>query len=728
MKISNLTSLQPSLYAVPESELFLLKSSLIKESFLSKEEEEILNQINALHYAEIFPSKIAILLKNHLNDPLTFGRVLSSFVLELVRQEKMVPTALERVGELCAKDPVKGPFQAILYLYTSHLQEEAFEFPPLVVQEQVWKYEEKDLVKRMQEMEEMQCKTYLLSWLKKLDLSAQEKDLYIAPILKPLKSKHFQKQLKELFKHLLTKEGNLIYKLCLEEFSALLKEENGLQLLANSLRAFDFYRAHIEKIRSLSLEIESLSKEEKQDWIQSCQKAHRFSFYIAADAIKNGPRARDLQTSYCLLAGKIKAEWERIENQLSENAFPKTTLIARGISKDEEIALSNIQELFQALEKKVDTLCIPKEILETKPMTRDILGILNSESLCKNHHAFRILNLFRQEGEEGSQESKQKLIQYLLKKNPSSIVAPLSHQHRQLLLESAKALEIPITFLAINTDVDDWEEISYFDYPHFTLVFPRLPSEDIPQEINKEKVAVCGLPVLQRSKLSSLDLKEKWGLPLDCKIVLLSTPEGDPTWSKFLAEHYGKEDNLVLAVLTEEENKTFLYDLHTKIAPSTSLPIYTYTSLTPEEKEELLLMADLVIDKNKQGDRSILLESNQAGTRLLIDNTPPSFFSRGISGFLLSSINSLLGLFGIDDELAETRLHEKFLEEQNLGKMIHSKDEFKHFFEELLQEEFPIATGKENFQETFPQIVQEIEAKAPSETFLQKPLVLFQNH
>ena len=713
MEFSNLRqtilSLHPSPFATPENEIKTLITALEKKTILSEKTEETLNQINALHYSGFISSFTALRLKNNLHDPILSESILSEQILELISQEKLIPEARQIVKE-------RGFANTILYLHTVHLQALSSKLEPSIVQQQVLKHEPTNLFLRMKEAEEMNAKKEIKQWLQTIELPQEDLDLFVTPLLKPLTDSQFKESALSLLQHLYAKEDNLIFRFCFEEVHTLLQkesEEKSVSLIAQFLKALNFYYAHTCEIQQISLELLDLDPILQKQHIQTCRKAHQFSLLIAADAIKNAPRARDLETVYSLMAGRIKTQWEEAANILQKDSFKAKHIIARGISKDEEIASRNIEEILKTNKKSFDSICIPYEIFSSSNGK-----FFSTETLAKKHHAFRVVNLFSGNTEENSEKNVKKLMQQLLKKTPSSLIAPLSHHHKHLTLETAKALNIPVTFVAINTDISEWEDLSYSHYPHFTIAFPTPPDPNIPQEINKEKMVIAGLPVIQRSFEESNSLKQKWGIPLEKQVILINTPEGDLTWPTFIAKHYSEDKNIFLIILTEEKKKQFLHTLQTKLAPSTQLPIRVCSSLTPKEKEELLILANLVIDKNKQGDSAILLESNKTGTRLLIDNTPPSFFSRGLLGFSISCLNAFLEIFGIKNQLPETILHENFLEEQNLGKMVHSKKDFKKTLENLLLEDSPVTIPPENFTELFPKILDHLEKTAPKNTLV----------
>ena len=152
---------------------------------------------------------------------------------------------------------------------------------------------------------------------------------------------------------------------------------------------------------------------------------------------------------------------------------------------------------------------------------------------------------------------------------------------------------------------------------------------------------------------------------------------------------------------------SFIHHLKTKIYPHTELPIQIYSSLTPLEREELLTLADLIIDKERKDRSALLFEANHAKTPLLLDNSPPPLFSGGFFHFL----SRIPSLFYLQKESPVSEIHEKILNDQNLGIMIRSKANFKLSFEELLFQKTPIPSPA-HLTNTLPTLVKEMKAEA----------------
>lgn len=362
-----------------------------------------------------------------------------------------------------------------------------------------------------------------------------------------------------------------------------------------------------------------------QKHLQGIEKSrsslHQFSLCIAADAIKNAPYAKALTTSYHKIYGQIKKNWEAKAPLAS-----KSIVLIEGDSLDEKSISKTVEKLFKKIKHRLFTVSSSQDI----------------KSLALS----------------------------ILKKSPDMILGAISPKYQTLLLEVSQALETPLTILSPLTNMTSWEETQMDPRKNLQIAVPTLISSELPES---DKVSVVGIPGIFENKRSKKELREKWNLPQESKIILINSPEGDSPWPAHLAKQYKKD--MFVIVLTDSKNADFIHMLKTKIAPETQLPLKVYTSASPLEKEELLTLSDLVISKERKEDSSLLFEAWHANTPLLLDNTPSSLFQ------------SFLSFFNFTQEAPETTLHETLLMEENLGIMLRSKENFPLALEELLYEE-----------------------------------------
>ncbi len=395
----------------------------------------------------------------------------------------------------------------------------------------------------------------------------------------------------------------------------------------------------------------------------------QFSLCLAADCIKNGPYSRELPTYYHLIYGKIKKSTEE----------PKL-LIAQGNSSDDK----NTSMLIQSLSNKIQK---PFSTLNTSPT-----------------------------------QTLPSLLQMLLKKAPESIAAPLS-DNPALILQGAKALHLPLTFFPSHTDANAWEEISQDPYPNFRIAFPMPLSPNTLEEIQQEKTKISGIPCTFSKHPSPEKLKEKWGFSPETKIIVLHTPEGSSPWPARLAKAYATCKNLALIVLTEEKHASFIHSIKTKISPTTNLNIRVYPSLTPEEREEILILSDLLIAKAPENSHTLLFEAHQAKTPLLLDRCPHLSFSQGIFGVY----KALRQMLHLRPKNPEDAIQEKIMSELNLGLFLRSPKSFKSAVDELLAQPLPESAPSPIFSESTPLLLREMEQESAQnkQSPLNPPLKIF---
>ncbi len=531
---------------------------------------------------------------------------------------------------------------SILFLYTCHLEQTYSTLKPYIIQQQLWKCSPKKLLLKMVEAQEMESKKYVNDWIFSLKFLNQEIQTSLEPLLHPLTNTQFKSLFLSFVETLSRVEKDFTHQICLQELYELLKktpDTEFFQVTSSVLKASLFYQTHIQKI-------------EKNSYSD-----HQFSLCLAADAIKNAPYSKKLPMYYNLIYGHIKNKWDLVQN----NLLKKSITILVGCSEDEKNVANTIQKSFEKA---------------NQPFSKIELSSLNNNI--------------------------KSLIQPLIKNSPASLIGAVDPEHQDLLLETAKSLELPITFFPPYTEASKWEETSNNSYPYFRIAFPTPLSSDISEEINGEKTKISGIPGVFQNTKTQQELKLMWGFSAETKVVLVNTPEGDSPWPSFLSKEYKTSKNITLAVLTEKKNKSFIHNLKTKISPSTDLPIKIYSSLTPLEREELFTLADLVIDKGRTYS-SLLFETSHAKTPLLIDNCPPDWFSGG----LFACLSRIPSLFYRKKEAPLLEIHEKILNDQNLGIMIRSKANFKLAFEELLFQENPISPPT-LLEKTFPNFVREM--------------------
>ena len=643
--------IQSTSIGLPKSETITLFNSLKKTDSITKNQTIILQQINTLEYAGLIPSKEALLLKNNLSDNLFAEGILSDLVLRLIKQGKLAPEMKSVVNE-------KHLEKTIALLYTSHLEQAYSTLDPVHIQQRIWKASPKEFLSRMQEAEEMESKKYVKEWLHSLQFLKQECQTALAPLLKPLTDSEFKTYFLAFIDTLQLLEEDLTHQFCLEELYNLLKNQSEttfLFTLSQFLKAHYFYENHI-----LSVEKNLSPHQDPQ-----------LSLFIAADAIKNAPHSKQLPTYYSLIYGKIKKSLDNTQT----GPLNKPIAIIEGHSPDEKTISHTIQELFKKASQ--DFFIIDLKALKTE---KDYLKTL---------------------------------AQIFSKKNPQALVAPISYKDQHLLLEASKKFGPPLVFFPSYTKTSDWEEASNDSNSLIRIGFPTPLNVDFLEEINKEKTKISGIPGLFQNTASKEFLKKKWGFSPQTKIVVIHTPEGNSPWPAFLAKEYSSHEDLTILVLTDAKNKSFIHTLKTKISPHTQIPLKIYSSLSPLEKEEILTLSDLIIDKEREQNSSLLFEASHAKTPILLDHSHSFFFSGGPIAFLKR-------LFHLQKDSHETEIHENLLNDLNLGIMIRSKKNFKLAFNELLFQDPPSTISPDNLKDTLFPLLQEMKEAAESKDLKEK--------
>lgn len=295
-----------------------------------------------------------------------------------------------------------------------------------------------------------------------------------------------------------------------------------------------------------------------------------------------------------------------------------------------------------------------------------------------SHKAYALINVLRSAGggqpDPTTEDHKLRLVlQHLLKINPSSVVTTYSADN-ELIIKACKMLGIPCIHIATDIDTTIETRTTAPDFNHFYMGIPFDQEESVQPILTttteKQRV-VTGPPVrheftLPRTEESVLALKDKWHIPRNKKVIVISNGKNGSAspFPKLLAERYRntpKDDIPVhIVVLTGQGNTSFKNDLDRNIAPRTNLDITTLDFANPQQMEELMAMASYgggLIGKTGGGT---LFEAITRGTRLLCDNLEPSCFSGGITHFCISIIEKIARLLGYPHQMTWERINTDF--------------------------------------------------------------------
>jgi hypothetical protein len=537
---------------------------------------------------------------------------------------------------------------SILFLYTCYLEGTHSSLKPYIIQQQLWECNPKKLMIRMKEEQEKESKQYVTNYLASLKFSNKECQSSLEPLFHPLTDSEFKERFLNLLDTLYRAEEDLPHLFCIQELYELLKATPPAKLFLVTSKI----------LKATSFYQKHIHQVEKGSF-----RDRQFSLCIAADAIKNAPFSSKLPTFYNLVYGQIKKSWE---NSL-KNLIQKPVVILEGRSKDEKAIALTVQKHFEQIKQPFYKIELPSLKNRAKP-----------------------------------------LVQALLKFSPETVIAAVEPKHQDTLLDTANSLKLPITFLPPFPEASRWEETSNSAHVNFRIAFPTpLSSDFIPEEINERKVKTPGIPGIFQNTKSPKQLKKMWGFAPEAKVVVIHTPEGDSPWPSHIAKQYKFSKDITLVVVTDKTNKEFIHNLKTHVSSTTKIPLKIYSSLTPLEKEELITLADLVISKERENDSSLIFEANHAKTPVLLDNCAPPLFSLGI----LPALSRLSRLFYHPKGSLKTAMHEKILNDQNLGIMIRSKENFKLSFEELLFQKTPISTPR-HLTQTLSSHLSEMKAEA----------------
>jgi UDP-N-acetylglucosamine:LPS N-acetylglucosamine transferase len=738
---------------------------------------KIVDQLNGLECEGFIPSKTAIFLKNNLHDSVFVASLLTKLVINL-HENKIINSTVK--AHLLSKID-SGEFSDVVqFLYACMLIPDE---DKSMAQDELTLYSEGELSKYVEHREQLRSREYLKSKLLHLGgkLSAEDRERYVAPLIEAINANN-PKQFKAdflVFVHFLAgKQDNEIQKYCFEDILETFKgvpEKGFFRAAHQAFRTQDFYGSYVARVRDLtrSLQTADLASQDAHELthlFEKCQRAFHNTVCALAD-FKNMPCAS--KTAYCLVYGQLSGEWLKVNQlfqahkhalcrchasghakpvwplykpdfffNLSPSSSPRdmgesVAIIGCDWGNGHRAAAQNTARIYEKMGYHPVSVNLPTEVLADEDPVRKVLGWASPvcnvgwlvNGLARNG-AFRVYNMLRGNPKpaDPSPETVKKVVQHLLKINPSMIVSTYS-AHNESLIRAGEILGRPV--MHINTDVD--AKIETRDkpptYPHFKMAI-AFPDKDqveqlVDRTVTREQLVVSGPPVKEiddqdRTLEDVHRMKDKWGIPRNKKLVFVTSGGngGNSPYVEMLVKKYaGKKPEEIpfhLVVLCGRDNAKFRDYITTKLCPKTGIKIDAYTSVPPEDMEELMTMASYggcVIGK---AGGMTLFELTKRGARILIDDMPSGLLSGSVGHFFLGLLDRILGLFGVKSKLPWEAVNQKFACDQGLAQIIHNENEFNAAFDQALSHSEPVklTVDAPKFNEVMPGIITEMQEKA----------------
>lgn len=297
---------------------------------------------------------------------------------------------------------------------------------------------------------------------------------------------------------------------------------------------------------------------------------------------------------------------------------------------------------------------------------------------------------------EGYTDVQLKLVIHeLLKINPDAVIVDYS-AHNEAVIKACEILGIPC--LHVGADINNVIETRSHPptYSHFKMALPF----NIPEVVNTvEKTTTefqrvfTGPPVkheftLTRTPEDIQRLKQQWGISLDKKVVIIANglAGGSSPYPEILAKKYATTNPddipIHLVVLCGKNNPQFKRHLEQNVIPKTNLPM-TVELHTPK-MEELMAMASYGGVLIGKAGTTTIFESIVRGTRLLIDNVPPRFFSQGVKHFLVTCLEMFLRKLGFKGQIFWEKDNADFTKKHGLADTFKHEEEFLPKLEQML--------------------------------------------
>ena len=331
-------------------------------------------------------------------------------------------------------------------------------------------------------------------------------------------------------------------------------------------------------------------------------------------------------------------------------------------------------------------------------------------------------------GYKGYKEDELNLVmQHLLKLNPDSVITAYS-DHNEAIIQACKILGIPCIDIATNMDHAVESRDGPPDYSHFKIALPFDAPETI-ETVSKTTIAeqrfISGPPVrhpfTQKRGASDVQrFKEKWGIETNKKVVVISSGKNGAfsPYAQILAEKYEKIDPkeipIHLVVICGGGNETFKQHLERNVMPHTKLPMTVALSYKEEQMEELMAMASYGGALVGKAGGATIFETFAKGTRILVDNVPPGWFSQGAFHFLITLLDKVLRVFGFEKQLYWEKANMKFAIKHGLAQSFKEEKEFLPSLEKILNNNnlpVPLNIEVKNIEETIPTTLRQMLAQ-----------------
>jgi len=575
-------------------------------------------------------------------------------------------------------------------------------------------------------------------------------------ILKPFKGKEFFNQ---TYLHLKTES---YYKNCLSQVTLLrqsLENVNGPDLLAQSEKCRKAYNGCIYLLEDgknmvplSSIRFASMIGKMRAEW-QSINHvfnraqthfAHRLCGCQAQTPPSRNEKAEWPFNSYPLIplkpAQPMTAQMlvqNRVDPaQFQENQKKTVAIIGCKWGGGHMEVSRGAASKLSSLGYHTVTIDLPEVLMEEDPirnlfMTRWLgknwsIGTL-FEELLKNK-AFACINFLRWAKSKlfssfGYTDYELKhVLEQLLRIHPDSVITTYSSSHIEAIIKACEILGIPC--MHINSDVDT--SIITRDAPPSLKNFKMAVPFDVPEcldpifrKTTADQRFISGPPIRHeftqvRAEADIRRLKQAWGIEQNKKVVIISNGKAGAysPYPEILAQKYAhmklEEIPIHLIVICGKDNLQFKNHLEKNVLPKTHLPIHL--ELFTDKVEELISMAaygGVLIGK---GGGGTIFESFTRGTRLLIDNVRPHWFSQGIRHFFVTFIEICLRTLSFHRQLPWEKINTDFAKKCGLADSFKDTNEFLAKFEQLLNNDGqPVRLNVEvkNAENEIPRVLQE---------------------
>ena len=320
------------------------------------------------------------------------------------------------------------------------------------------------------------------------------------------------------------------------------------------------------------------------------------------------------------------------------------------------------------------------------------------------------------------------VLEHLLKLNPDSVITTYC-AHNESVIQACKILGIPC--MQISTDVDNFittrDKAPEFDHYQLALAFDAPEAVDPATKVTTpEQRFVSGPPVRhafteKRTPDDIRRFKEKWGIDTNKKVVVISSGKNGAfsPYPEMLAKKYAKTDPkdipIHLVVICGKDNKTFKSHLEQNVSPKTKLPMTIALKYEEEEMEQLMSMASYGGVLNGKAGGGTVFESFVRGTRFLVDDVRPGYFSQGIHHFVITLWESLLRRMGFGRQLPWEKTNMQFAKKHGLAESFREEKDFLPKLEQMLNNDgrpVQLNIDVKNVEEEVPKALRQMIIKA----------------